>query len=70
MTSYNIQEKNNMSSIKDEKDEMSGAIKYITFSGGYNKFDGRKEKTKEIFGHKDIIKYLTKEVDIPTKYEA
>ena len=59
-----------MSSIKDELGEMAGAISYIKFSGDYDKFDQWKENTKPISRHKVILKYLTKEVEIPTKYEA
>ena len=58
------------SSTKDEREEMSGAITYINFSGDYDKFDECKEKTKEISRHKGILKYLTKEIEIPTEYEA
>ena len=67
-TSYKI--KNKLSSIKDEINDMAGAIRYINFSGDYEIFDERKEKTKAIYGHKGIIKYLTKEVEIPTEDEA
>ena len=37
-----------MSSIKEERDETAGAIRYIKFSGDYDKFDERKEKTKKL----------------------
>ena len=46
---------------------MAGAIIYIKFIRDYDKFDNWKEKTKEIARHKGIIKYLTKEVKIPTE---
>ena len=49
---------------------MAGPIRYIKFSGDYDEFDEWKEKTKEISSHKGILKYLTKEVEIPTEYEA
>ena len=45
---------------------MVGAIRYIQFSGDYDKFYEWKEKTKEISRQKGIRKYLTKEVEIPT----
>ena len=56
-----------MSSTKDEEYEMSGSIRYIKISGGYYKFDKWKEKAKEIVSTKGILKYLTKEWDIPTE---
>ena len=59
-----------MSSIKDERGEMAGSISYIKFSGDYDKFDEWKENTKPISIHKVILKYLTKEVDIPTEDES
>ena len=58
------------SSTKDEVEEMAGSIRYIKFSGYYYKFYEWKDNTKEITRHKGILKYLTKEVDIPTEYEA
>ena len=42
----------------------------IKLSGDYEKFYEWKEKTKEISRHKGIIKYLTKEVKIPTEEET
>ena len=59
-----------ISSLKEEREGMSGAIRYIKFSGDYDKFDQCKEKTKAIDRHKGILKYLTKEVDIPIEDEA
>ena len=35
---------------------MAGAIRYIKVSGDYEKFDEWKEKTKENFRHKGILK--------------
>ena len=58
------------SSTKDEIDNMTGSIRYIKFSGDYDKFDEWKENTKAIFRHKGILKYMTKEVEIPKEYEA
>ena len=49
---------------------MAGAIIYIKFSGDCDNFDGGKEKTKEISRHKGILKYLIKEIKIPTEDEA
>ena len=49
---------------------MDGAIRYIKFSGEYEKFDYWKENTKAISVHKCILKYLTKQVEIPTEDEA
>ena len=57
-----------MTSIpKEEREEMAGAIRYIKFSGDYDKFYEWKEKIKEITSHKGTLKYLTKEVYIPTE---
>ena len=53
--------KNNMSSITEERDYMERAIVYIKFSGYYENFDERREKTKAISRHKVILKYLTNE---------
>ena len=50
-----------MPRIKEERYDMSGSIRYIKFSGDYEKIDDRKKKTKAIAGHKGILKYLTKE---------
>ena len=49
---------------------MAGAIRYINFSGDYENFDYWKENTKSITRHKGILKYLTKEVYVPTEDEA
>ena len=57
--------KKKISSIKEERDEMAGNIRYIKFSGDYYKFDEWKEKTKAIARHKGILKYLTNKWDIP-----
>ena len=70
MNSYTLQEKNKISSINDERDEVDGSIRRIIFSGDYDKFDQWKENTKDIARHKVILKYMTKEVDIPTEDEA
>ena len=52
--------------MKEERYEMAGSIRYIKFSEDYDKFDDWKEKTKAIARHKGILKYLTKEWDIPS----
>ena len=39
----------------------SGSIRYIKFSGYYDKFDEWRDKTKAIVERKVILKYLTKE---------
>ena len=57
-------------SPREEREEMSGAIRYINFSGDYENFDEWKENTKAIFRHKGILKYLTKEVEPPTEDET
>ena len=49
-----------MSRIKEERDDMAGAIRYIKFSGDYDNFEERRENTKAIARHKGILKYLTK----------
>ena len=59
-TSYTLQKKKKMSSIKYEKYEMAGAIRYINFSGDYDKFYEWKENTKSIARHMNILKYLIK----------
>ena len=60
-----------MTSItKDEIYEMDGTIRYIKLSGDYDKFNWWKEKIEAVDGHKEIQKYLEKEVDIQTKDEA
>ena len=38
MNRYNLQEKKKMSGIKDERDDMTGVIRYIKFSGDYDNF--------------------------------
>ena len=43
---------------------MAGAIRYIKFSGDYDKFDEWKDKTKSIASHKGILKYLKNKLDI------
>ena len=55
---------------KKEIWDMAGAIKYIKFSEEYENFYECKEKTKGISRQKSIIKYLTKEVEIPTEEAA
>ena len=57
--------KKKTSRIKEERDEISGAIRYIKLSEYYDKFDECKEKTKEISRHKRILTYLTKKWVIP-----
>ena len=59
-----------MSSIKDEGYDMDESISYTNFSGDYAKFDQLKEDTRKMFRHTGILKYLTKEVKIPTEYES
>ena len=49
-----------MSRINDERYDMAGAIRYIKFSGDYEKFYGWKENTKAVAGHNGILKYLKK----------
>ena len=46
---------------------MDRAIKYLKFSGDCDNFYEWKENTKEIVKHKGILKYLTKEWEIPTE---
>ena len=58
------------SNPKEEREEMEGSIRYIKLSVEYDKFYQWKENTKEISRHKGILKYLTKEVEIPTEEEA
>ena len=58
------------SSTNDGIEDMSGSIRYIKFSDDYDNFDEWKENTKENSRHEAILKYLTKEVEIPTEYEA
>ena len=59
-----------MSSIKDEIYEVDGAIRYIKFSGDYEKFYQWKENKKSITRHKGILKCMIKQVEIPTRDEA
>ena len=59
-----------MSSIKEERYEMAGDIRYIKFSGDYENFDEWKENTKAISRHKGILKYLTKKWDILKEEDA
>ena len=59
-----------MSGINDERYEVAGAIRCINFSGEYDMFCQQKGNTKAIERHKGIIKYTTKEVDIPTEDKA
>ena len=49
---------------------MSGAIRYIKFSGYYDKFDDWRLNTKAISRHKGILKYLKKEEEITTEEEV
>ena len=49
---------------------MAGDIRYIKFSGDYEKFDEWKNNTKAISRHKGILKYLTKQREIPTKEDT
>ena len=65
MACYSLQENKNMSRIKQERGEMDESTRYTKFSGEYENFDYWKEKTKAIARHKTILKYLTKEWDIP-----
>ena len=58
-----------MPGIKDERDDMAEAIRYINFSGDYYKFDECKEKTKAMSRNKGILKYLTIKLEIPTEDE-
>ena len=44
---------------------MDGSIRYIKFSGDYDKFDEWKQKTNAISRYKGIFKYLTKEYETP-----
>ena len=46
---------------------MAVAIRYIKFRGDYDKCDEWKKKTKAIARHKGILKYLTKECEIPNE---
>ena len=49
---------------------MTGAISYIKFSIDYDRFYEWKENKKAIKIHMGILKYLTKEVEIPTEDKA
>ena len=53
--------------IKEEINETYGSIRYIKFSGDYDKFYGWKEKTKTIAGQKMILKYIKKSGKFPLK---
>ena len=70
MTSYTLQEKNKMSIINDERDQVAGPISCIKFIGDYDKFYQWKKITKAIARHKGILKYITKQADIPTEDKA
>ena len=59
-----------MSSTKKKRYEMNGTIINIKFSGGYDKLYDWKEQTKVIARHKGILKYPTKEWEIPSKEAA
>ena len=59
-----------MSSTKYERDQMNVAIRYIKFSGDYNKFGEWKENTKSIARHKGILKYLTNQWEITSEEDA
>ena len=48
-----------MSSTREKRYEMDTAIRYIKFSGDYEKFDEWKGKNKVIERQKCILKYLT-----------
>ena len=54
-----------MPRIKEERDDVAGAMRWIKFSGNYDKFDERKEKANEISKHKVILNYITKKWNIP-----
>ena len=60
MTSYTLQDKNKMSRINDERDDVDGSIRYIKFSGDYDKFYYWKENTMAVARHKGILKYVIK----------
>ena len=47
-----------------------GAIRYIKFSGYYDKFDEWKDTTNAIARRKGILKYLTKELKITNEEYA
>ena len=49
---------------------MAGATRYLKFIGDYDNFDGWKENTKEISGHKGIFKYIKKEWEITKEEDA
>ena len=50
---------------KKERYEIAEDIRYINFSGDYDKFDQCTEKNKASERHKGTLKYLTKKWDIP-----
>ena len=58
-----------MPGIKDERDDMAEAIRYINFCSDCDKFDEFKEKTKAMSRNKGILKYLTIKLEIPTEDE-
>ena len=55
--------------LREEGEETAGAIKYIKLSEYHDKFYEWKENPKTIYRHKGILKYLTKEAEIPTEEE-
>ena len=59
-----------MSIINDERDQVAVSISCIKFIGNYDKFYYWKKITKAIARHKGILKYITKEADIPTEDKA
>ena len=52
--------KKKMSIIKEDRDYMSGYIRYIKFIGDLKKIYYWREKKKGIAIHKEMLKYLTK----------
>ena len=46
---------------------MAASIRHIKFSGNYGSIYEWRENINEIARHKVILKYLTKEVEIPTE---
>ena len=59
-----------MSNIKEERDDMPGDIRYIKFSGDYDKFDECKESTNSISIHKGILKNITKKWGVPKEEDS
>ena len=49
---------------------MNGYIIYIKFSGDYDKFDEWKEIIKEVSRYMGILKYLRKELWIPSEVDV